>query len=254
MTLGKVTRWLLAAAAPFVLWCCDYRAPPPADEMQPAVQGEPTLSDEAYLLRLGLMRGHLLVGHAMYGLGALDAARTHSKHPTDELFAGMVPEFRVRGAVGFGPELQAHAMASHNDDGATVDKAYAVLTEAISKAEGAVEAPPTMVARVVVALLREAADEYAVGIVDGKLADAHEYQDAYGFTQIALAWAEHAGDSEGGVFARIAERIEALSSLWPNLTPPPVLAQKAARLYGAAAEVEILALELSDPQLGRDTV
>ena len=248
MTLGKVTRWLVAAAAPFVLWCCDDRASPPADEVEPAVEGGSTLSDEEYLLRLGLMRGHLLVGHALYGLGALDAARTHSKHPTDELFAGMAPEFAARGAVGFGPELQAHAMASKNGDAVTVDKAYAVLTEAISRAEGAVEAQPTMVARVVVALLREAADEYAVGVVDGKLANAHEYQDAYGFTQIALARAEGAGDSDSGVFARIAERIEAVSSLWPNLTPPPVLAQKAARLYGAAAEVEILAFELSDPQ------
>ena len=247
MRLGKVMRWLVAAAAPFALWCCDDPGSPPADETEPAVHGESTLSDEEYLLRVGLMRGHLLVGHALYGLGALDAARTHSRHPTDELFAGMAAEFRARGAVGFGPELKAHAMASQSDDAATVGKAYAVLTEAISRAEGAIEAPPRMVARVVVALLREAADEYAVGIVDGKLADAHEYQDAYGFTQIALAWAQRAGDSDSGVFVRMAGRIAALASLWANLTPPPVLPQKAARLYGAAAEVEILALELSGP-------
>ena len=248
MTLGQVMRWLVAAAVPFVLWCCDGRVSAPADEMEGETHGESTLSDEAYLLRVGLMRGHLLVGHALYGLGALDAARTHSKHPTDELFAGMAAEFAARGAAGFGPELQAHATASQSDDAATVGKAYAALTEAMSRAEDAVEAPPGMVARLIVALLREAADEYAVGIVDGKLADAHEYQDAYGFTQVALAWAQRAGRSDGGVFLRMAERIEALSALWPDLTPPSVLAQTAARLYGAAADVEILALELSDPQ------
>ena len=248
MTLGTVKQWLVAAFVPFVLWCCHDYASPPADEMEPVVEDVSTLSDEEYLFRVGLMRGHLLVGHALYGLGALDAARTHSKHPTDELFAGMAAEFAARGAAGFGPELKAHATASQSDVPATVGKAYAALTEAMSRAEDAVEAPPGMVARLIVALLREAADEYAVGIVDGKLAEAHEYQDAYGFTQIALAWAQRAGHSDGGVFLRMAERIEALSSLWPNLTPPPALAQKAARLYGAVAEVEILALELSDPQ------
>ena len=40
-----------------------------------------------------------------------------------------------------------------------------------------------MIARVVVELLREAAAEYAIRVVDGRLANPHEYQDAYGFTQ-----------------------------------------------------------------------
>ena len=44
----------------------------------------------------------------------------------------------------------------------------------------------------------------------------------------------------------VAARIEALSDMWPNLVPPEELPQRAARRYGAAAEVEILGLDLAE--------
>ena len=219
--------------------------PPPADARAPEVRA--SLSDEDYLVRLGLMRGHLLVGHELYGQGALAAARTHSKHPTDELYEGMENEFAARGVGGFGAELEAHAVASQGEDAAAVGEAYAALTTAIAGSEAAVAAPPPMVAGVVVALLREAAVEYAIGIVDGRLANAHEYQDAYGFTQIASAWAARGAEAEAAVFGRIAERIDALADMWPSLVPPDVVDHQAARLYGAAADVEIIALDLPSP-------
>lgn len=220
--------------------------PPPADARAPEVQA--SLSDEDYLVRLGLMRGHLLVGHELYGQGALAAARTHSKHPTDELYAGMQNEFAARGVGGFGAELEAHAVASQGEDAAAVGEAYAALTTAIAVSEAAVAAPPpSTVAGVVVALLREAAAEYTIGIVDGGLAKAHEYQDAYGFTQIASAWAARGAEAEAAVFCRIAERIDALADMWPSLAPPDVVDHQAARLYGAAADVEIIALDLPSP-------
>ena len=222
-------------------------APEPPVEETPAADVRAELSDAAYLVRLGLMRGHLLVGHELFGLGALDAARTHSKHPADELYAGMDNEFAARGTNGFGAQLEAHAAASQGDDAAAVADAYAVLTAAIGTSEAAVSPSAAMIAEVVVELLREAAREYAIGVVNGRLANAHEYQDAYGFTQVALAWAVRGADSDAAVFARIAERIRSLADMWPSLEPPEEVDAQAARLYGAAAEVEIHAFALSEP-------
>ena len=219
-------------------------APEPPAEETPPVEVSAELSDAAYLVRLGLMRGHLLVGHELYGLGALDAARTHSKHPTDELYAGMDNEFAARGTTGFGAELEAHAAASQGDDAAAVGDAYGAMTEAIGTSESTVSPSAAMIAEVVVELLREAAREYAIGIVDGRVANAHEYQDAYGFTQVALAWAVRGGESGAVVFDQIAERIRLLADMWPSLVPPDEIDEQAARIYGAAAEVEILALAL----------
>lgn len=240
-------RWSIAAIFLIGLWSCGEAVSPSEQEALPKQggQAQAALSDTEYLVRLGLMRGHLLVGHELYGQGALDAARSHSKHPTDELYAGMEHEFAARGTTGFGEELTAHALASEGEDAAAVSAAYATLAAAITRAEAAVQTSPAMIVDVTVALLREAAAEYAVGIVDGRLSNAHEYQDAYGFTRVALSWARSVDSND--ILDRIAHRIEALRDMWPSLVPPEELQQKAARLYGAAAEVEILGLDLTRP-------
>ena len=196
--LVDAMRWLFAAVLPLSLTSCGEAPVPLAQEAPPAPDApvEAALSDQQYLVRLGLMRGHLLVGHELYGLDALDASRSHSKHPTDELYAGMEHEFAARQTTGFGDELEAHAQASQGEDGAAVETAYEALTAAIARTEAVVDVSPTMTVEVIVELLREAAFEYGVGIVDGKLSNAHEYQDAYGFTQIALSWAKRAAPHE----------------------------------------------------------
>ena len=214
-----------------------------------------TAADADYLFKLGLMRGHLLVGHALYAIGAQDMARTHSKHPADELYTGVAAEFAARGAAPFAAQLEAHAEAVTSGTGADVDASYAALLSAIAATEEAVkDASTSLKARVIVLLLREAAEEYGIGIVDGQLENVHEYQDAYGFTQVALqlARAEHArlAQWEGEdrqTFRRIATAIQALGDMWPTLTPPPRLQKQAARIHSAAAEVERLALRLQPP-------
>ena len=210
-------------------------------------------ADANYLLHLGLMRGHLLVGHALFALGEAAAAQTHSKHPSDELYAGIAGEFADRGTDGFATDLEAHAAAVAGGDEAAVAATYAALKDAIARNERVVAASPSLTARVAGLMLEEAATEYAVGIVDGQLENAHEYQDAYGFTQIALemARAQHAAmtatDPDREVFAAIAQRIAALGHLWPTLTPPPRLDRDAADIAKTANEVADLALRLRVP-------
>ena len=209
-----------------------------------------TQADAEYLLQLGLMRGHLLVGHALFSLGEGAHAQSHAKHPQDELYGSLTAAFAARGAEGFGTELAAHAAAVEAGDAALVQAAYDRLTAAIARSEAVVPASPSLAARVVRLLLEEAAAEYAVGIVDGRLANAHEYQDAYGFTQVALgmALATHASlegdDPDRAVFAAIADRLGALAPMWPSLVPPQRLDANAAQLSSAAAGVAREALAL----------
>ena len=128
--------------------------------------------------------------------------------------------------------------------------AHNAVKEAIADAESAVALNPVKAANVILGLLRVAAWEYGVGIVDGKVANAHEYQDAWGFTQTAKDWAAAFADSgeSAGVFSAIQSRLNQLDDLWPELTPSEVTeTMNPARLHGAAAEVEIMALELTRP-------
>lgn len=233
MSVRRFFPWVLAAA--LALTSCVARSP-----AVPAA----TQADADYLLHLGLMRGHLLVGHALLALGERAAAQSHAKHPSDELYAAVAEQFQPRGAVGFAAQLEAHANALAADDGAATRAAYAAVTAAIERAELSVAMSSRLAGRVIVLLLREAALEYDIGVVDGRVVNAHEYQDAYGFTQVALARArsQHAAlpadDGDRAVFASMARRIEALNDLWPALMPPPDLSHSATRLYAAALAIE----------------
>ena len=247
--IGRTRCSLFAVACASLAGCgVEDRAAPPTDETPATtVRLEPQMGDATYLYRLGLMRGHLLVGNALFELGEQGAAGTHSKHPTDELYAPMEMEFAARGTNGFAAELEAHAEAVAGGDEDAVQARYAALVAAIAANENVVEVAPVLAADVIARLVREAAVEYTIGIVDGKPANAHEYQDAYGFTQIARLWAQRmAADypSHRSVFDRIGETIDSLADMWPALMPPAEVPHTSSRLYGAAADIEIAALDL----------
>ncbi len=217
----------------------------------PIAVPEAAQADADLLFKLGLMRGHLMAGHALYALGEHAAAGTHAKHPSDELYMDVAVALERRGAPPFAAELAAHAEAMASG-AADLTDAYADLLTAIAAAENAVtDASAALRGRVIVLLLREAAREYAIGVVDGQLENAHEYQDAYGFTHIALGLARvqhmrREGDDRE-VFRRIVAAIEPLGDMWPNLAPPPRIPQHAIRIDAVAAEVEQMALRLSAP-------
>ena len=218
---------------------------PTGDAPAGAADVAAALDDAEYLVQIGLMRGHLLVGNALLEQGEQAAALTHAKHPADELYTGIEPSFAARGAVGFAAELQAHADALTSGDTAAAATTYGTLTTAIDAAERAVAVPPDLAAKVIARLLDEAAREYAIGIVDGVLANAHEYQDAWGFTRIAQRWTQRmaanaSGDAQG--FAQLAARLDELADLWPALVPPPTLDRTAEPLLAAAATARSLAV------------
>ena len=214
--------------------------------------GEPSplaTDDVAYVVQLGLIRGHLRVGHALLELGAGAAAATHSKHPSDELYADLEDAFAARGKAGFAPALSDLATAFEAGDLDAASAAHNAVKEAIADAESAVALNPEKGANVILGLLRTAAWEYGIGIVDGEVANAHEYQDAWGFAQTAKDWAATLAESgEAHVFTAIQARLNELDDLWPTLTPTEVTpTMNPARLHGAAAEVEIMALDLTRP-------
>lgn len=248
--MTRNVRWTLSAIACMSLAACgvEDRALPPTAETGGTIERLlPQMDDATYLYRLGLMRGHLLVGNALFEIGEQAAAGTHSKHPTDELYEPMETEFAARGSGGFAAELQAHADAVAGGDDDEVQARYAELIAAIAENEDVVDVSPPLVAEVIARLVGEAAEEYAIGIVDGVPANAHEYQDAYGFTQVAGLWAQRAAADHPGhesVFGRIRETIDGVSDMWPALMPPPEVSHKPSRLYGAAADIEIIALDL----------
>lgn len=207
--------------------------------------------DIAYLTQLALMRGHLYVGHELYKAGHIEHARTHMKHPKSELYAEIEPAFSVRGTSGFSTELLAISDAVEGNLGENnVSSAYATLVAAIAESEAAVSADslaPAQKLKLVSEILRVAGEEYAIAVVDGKMQNAHEYQDALGFTNIATDIVNEIDGGSAKVSSAKASALSLLVSLkphWPSLIPPETLTTKASALYVAAAKIELLSLGL----------
>ncbi|HEY7765651.1 MAG TPA: hypothetical protein VIB38_11730, partial [Aestuariivirgaceae bacterium] len=202
--------------------------------------------DVRYLTLLGLVEGHLRAGLELYRQGAADMARTHMKHPGDELYADLEPALSARKAAGFGPSLEALAAAVENGKPiAEAEKAFSAVMEEIDKARATIDDLPDEL-KSLMALIRTAADEYAVGVKEGKVTDPHEYQDAWGFTQTAKAQLAKRSEADrkrlGQSYEQIAGELNKLDAAWPSLVPPDKVTTDASVIYGAAARIEIAAL------------
>ncbi|MEX0619043.1 MAG: hypothetical protein WDZ76_08340 [Pseudohongiellaceae bacterium] len=273
MSLRKLQLWIALGVVGAVSTTCTHMNPEPADDRQhtmaPATAGgagdggegggggeggEPAgadavTSDAAYRVQLGLIRGHLLVGVGLYREGQQIASETHMKHPEDELYAALLPALQARNAPGFGEELQQLAQAVEN--GAPPDRvesAYQNLLNVIDRAENAAAEPDAaQLGEVIATLVRVAADEYVIArAADGSVANAHEYQDAMGFVQVAGQLAQRLETLSNNVEAitTIRNQLADIASIWPGLTPPARLSTEPAVLYGTAARIEIASLSL----------
>ena len=130
-------------------------------------------NDNEYLTNINLMKGHLWVGIELYKAAKIDNAKKHMKHPKSELYGDMIPTFEAKGAPGFASELKV--LATSVEDEAplkTINNHYQNLFTAINKNEKFINQTSESVDKkieLVISLLEIAADEYAVGIVNGKV-------------------------------------------------------------------------------------
>ncbi|WP_417549354.1 hypothetical protein [Methylophaga sp.] len=206
-------------------------------------------NDVAFLTRLGLIRGHLLVGYELYKQGQVDMAITHMKHPRDELYAGLVPSIEYRGGKRFDEALSNLAdkvVGKAPQD--EVDEAYEQLEAGIIAAEAVAKPDLKNTLQSIKDLVRTAGEEYALGVENGKLINLHEYQDAYGFTQIAKRRLEQLPKATRKESADTVKQVEGyldeLADLWPSIAPKGDVDGDASKLYGAAARIEIAALSI----------
>ena len=86
-------------------------------------------------------------------------------------------------------------------------------------------------------------------VIDGAINNLHEYQDAWGFTQVAGTWARSSAAYAGSptaiaVAGQLQDVIAGLDGLWPSLNPEGDVDGEAAQLFGAAGRVEVTALPL----------
>jgi len=203
--------------------------------------------DDQYLTHIGLVKGHLFVGVELYKKEYFENAKRHMKHPKSELYAGLIPTFEAKNAKGFSNELEALALSvENNEELSMVSKNYKSLLKVIKQNENYVDSESNLFKNKVLlvkALLEIAAEEYAIGIVDGNIVNKFEYQDALGFTTVAkniLKDFDALSPSEEVKRSKIIEIIESLSPLWPSLVPTDRINGDADKILTAVSNIDLL--------------
>ena len=202
-------------------------------------------NDNQYLSNINLIKGHLWVGIELYKNAQIENAKKHMKHPKAELYAAMIPTFKAKGAAGFASQLERLALSVENEESyLAVINNYQNLLKAINVNEQFVAKASTSVDQkilLVISLLEIAAEEYAMGIVNGSVENKFEYQDALGFTTMAKNILEDAATedkSQKQRLSNIASIVNKLSFLWPELAPNSNVNGDAKTILNAIAEIK----------------
>ena len=93
----------------------------------------------------------------------------------------------------------------------------------------------------VASLLKVAADEYSVGIIDGVVENKYEYQDALGFTMMAKSIMVNVTTEDNSNKTRalkIVKVIDSLLVLWPTLVPTENIEGSYKLILDAIKEIE----------------
>lgn len=207
----------------------EVQAPKPAAETE--AHGD--IGSQPLPLRLAFMSGHVEAGLALYKAGAPEMAAKHLLHPVSESYA---EEREGLDALGFDPAL-FETVSTALEAGRTADDVAAQLAAAEAHLAEIADRAGGDAAEIIAFLMDTVIDEYGEGVADGVVVNAGEYQDAFGFTVVAIQRVPGLPEAQQG---RVLEALEALLGLWPEAPLPPELASAVADVNAAAEAVAAL--------------
>lgn len=163
--------------------------------------------------RLAFMTGHVEAGLALYRAGEPEMAAPHLLHPVSETHAG---EREGLDELGFDGSL-FEEVSKALEDGRPASEIEPQLQAAEANLAMVAEKAGGDAREIIRFLMDTIAEEYSVGVVDGQVAVAGEYQDAYGFALVAKDRAEAMDNPPEGLIPALDE----LLTLWPQGGPIP---------------------------------
>jgi DNA uptake protein ComE-like DNA-binding protein len=188
--------------------------------------------DADYMVKLGLMKGHLYVAKELLDLNKPKDAEPHIGHPVEEIYTEVADQLNERKVKEFkttlialedlvkaGAKDMSKVTTNLKESQLSIDTAIAALPEAQRKS-------PAFVLQVINGLLDTANSEYGAAITDGKIKAAIEYQDSRGF----IVYAEQLYQGIAATMAKdnpdahkiIVKNMQQLKTAWPAAMPPAV--------------------------------
>lgn len=213
--------------------CGPADAPTPEAETPTAAEPAEGIGAQPLPLRLAFMSGHVEAGLALYKAGAPEMAAKHLLHPVSESYA---EERAGLDALGFDPRL-FEAVSEALEAGRTADDVAAQLAAAEAHLAEIADRAGGDAGEIIAFLMETVIDEYGEGVAEGVVVNAGEYQDAFGFTVVAL---KRVDGLPGLQQAPVRAALEALLALWPESPLPPERATSLAEVTAAAEAVSVL--------------
>ncbi len=164
--------------------------------------------------RLAFMTGHVKAGIALYRAGEPAMGAPHLLHPVSETHQA---ERAGLDALGFNASI-FEAVSAALEAGKPAAEVEPQLKAAEENLNAVAAKAGGDTAAIITYLMGVIVEEYTIAIGDGKVTDPGEYQDAWGFAQVARDRAASLPDStRDGVI----EEIDTLIALWPAAPIPP---------------------------------
>lgn len=204
-------------------------------------------SDHALQSDLSFMEGHLHAGMTLYEAGDLAAAKTHMGHPIEEKYGAVAEPLAERGFERLRDQIKAVASATEAEAPvADVAEALKVVRATMEEVREGISVKDQVLG--LAELVRVAGAEYAVAVEGGSVTNLHEYQDSWGFLRVVEA--ELRGIAESGdegarhVAEEALEYLEQTDAAFGDIQGEGEMTLDPSLLYGAAAQIELEALEL----------
>lgn len=185
--------------------------------------------DVDYLVKLGLMKGHLLVAKELLDLQKLDQAEPHIGHPVEEIYADVEDQLKERGVPEFKTpltKLQDLVKAGKKTPKIATEftTSMAAIDGAIAKLPAADLQDPKFILPVINGLLDTANSEYGAAIADGKVKEIVEYQDSRGFVTYASTLYGQISAAITKSYSKnhqaISPAFDKLKPIWPTAIAP----------------------------------
>lgn len=183
--------------------------------------------DVDYLMKLGLMQGHMLVAGELLKLNQPEQAEPHLGHPVEEIYVDLEEQFQERGVAEFkDPLVAVQTLVKTKPNDPKVQSEFQAAVAAIDQASASVPASqrqsPEFMMQVINGMLDTASAEYTAAISDGKISAAIEYQDSRGFVLYAhdTLFKGLQGQSNSKAIEPIEAKFQQLKPAWPAALPP----------------------------------
>ncbi len=183
--------------------------------------------------RLAFMTGHVEAGLALYRAGELKMAAPHLLHPVSETHAA---EREGLDAHGFDAAL-FEFVAKALDAGKTAEAIEPELLAAKKNLEMVASRAGGDTLDIINFLLDTIVEEYEIGVRDGEVTDIGEYQDAFGFTVVAIQRADRLSPE---LREPVIDALQSLLANWPAAPIPPSRPVDAEQIKSQVLQVRAL--------------